>query len=114
MSLRIGINGFGRIGRLALRSLWSKVEAGEVALTRINDPGGDAGTFAHLLEFDSVHGHWAPGEGISTEGDSIVIDGDTVAFSANQDIVDSDWSNCDVVIECSGKVKSAAQLQGVL
>ncbi|KPQ22941.1 MAG: glyceraldehyde-3-phosphate dehydrogenase, type I [Halomonas sp. HL-48] len=112
MSLRIGINGFGRIGRLALRSLWSKVEAGEVALTRINDPGGDAATFAHLLEFDSVHGHWAPGEGISTEGDSIVIDGDTVAFSANQAIVDSDWSNCDVVIECSGKVKSAAQLQG--
>ena len=112
MSLRIGINGFGRIGRLALRSLWSKVEAGDVALTRINDPGGDAATFAHLLEFDSVHGHWAPGEGISSDGDNIVIDGDTVAFSANQAIVDSDWSNCDVVIECSGKMKSAAQLQG--
>ena len=62
MSLRIGINGFGRIGRLALRSLWSQVAAGEVTLVRINDPGGDAATFAHLLEFDSVHGQWAPGQ----------------------------------------------------
>ncbi|MGO3769524.1 MAG: glyceraldehyde 3-phosphate dehydrogenase NAD-binding domain-containing protein, partial [Vreelandella alkaliphila] len=65
MTLRIGINGFGRIGRLALRSLWAEVEAGAVELVRINDPGGDSATFAHLLEFDSVHGHWSPGEGIA-------------------------------------------------
>ena len=46
MTLRIGINGFGRIGRLTLRSLWRSVESGEVEIGLINDPGGDAATFA--------------------------------------------------------------------
>ncbi|MCP1318904.1 ArsJ-associated glyceraldehyde-3-phosphate dehydrogenase [Vreelandella lionensis] len=114
MSLRIGINGFGRIGRLALRSLWPQVAAGEVALVRINDPGGDAATFAHLLEFDSVHGQWMPGQGMTARQDAIVIDGHEVAFSAHQTIVESDWSGCDVVIECSGKMKSTDKLQAYL
>ncbi|QNI03439.1 ArsJ-associated glyceraldehyde-3-phosphate dehydrogenase [Halomonas sp. SH5A2] len=111
MALRIGINGFGRIGRLTLRSLWPRVEAGEVELAHINDPGGDAATFAHLLEFDSVHGQWSPGGGISAHQDAIVIDGDTITFSANKQIVESDWSRCEVVIECSGVMKNTAQLQ---
>lgn len=111
MALRIGINGFGRIGRLTLRSLWPRVEAGEVELAHINDPGGDAATFAHLLEFDSVHGHWSPGAGISANQEAIVIDGDAIAFSANKQIMESDWSGCEVVIECSGVMKNTAQLQ---
>ena len=82
-----------------------EVDAGAVELVRINDPGGDSATFAHLLEFDSVHGHWSPGEGIVACDDAIVVDGKTVAFSANKAIADSDWSACDVVIECSGKMK---------
>lgn len=114
MSLRIGINGFGRIGRLALRCLWPQVEAGQVELIRINDPGGDAATFAHLLEFDSVHGHWAPGKGISAVDQAIVVDDKAVAFSANSAIGDSAWSSCDVVIECSGKMKTTTQLQAYL
>lgn len=114
MTLRIGINGFGRIGRLALRSLWTEVDAGAVELVRINDPGGDSATFAHLLEFDSVHGHWSPGEGIVACDDAIVVDGKTVAFSANKAIADSDWSACDVVIECSGKMKETTKLQAYL
>jgi glyceraldehyde 3-phosphate dehydrogenase len=114
MALRIGINGFGRIGRLALRSLWAEVEAGVVELVRINDPGGDAATFAHLLEFDSVHGHWSPGNGITTSNNTIVLDGKSVSFSANKAIADSDWSACDVVIECSGKMKETATLQAYL
>nr|WP_298966642.1 ArsJ-associated glyceraldehyde-3-phosphate dehydrogenase [uncultured Halomonas sp.] len=114
MSLRIGINGFGRIGRLALRCLWPQVEAGKVELIRINDPGGDAATFAHLLEFDSVHGHWAPGKGIAAADQAIVVDGKTVAFSTNNAIGDSAWSSCDVVIECSGKMKTTTQLQAYL
>ncbi|HBP77783.1 MAG TPA: type I glyceraldehyde-3-phosphate dehydrogenase, partial [Halomonas sp.] len=114
MSLRIGINGFGRIGRLALRSLWSQVAAGEVTLVRINDPGGDAATFAHLLEFDSVHGQWAPGQGMAARQDAIVIDGHEVAFSTHKTIAESDWSSCDVVIECSGKMKSTDKLNAYL
>ncbi|MBS3670282.1 ArsJ-associated glyceraldehyde-3-phosphate dehydrogenase [Vreelandella boliviensis] len=114
MALRIGINGFGRIGRLALRSLWVKVAAGDVELARINDPGGDAATFAHLLEFDSVHGHWSPGKGIEATDNAIVIDDQSIAFSANKAIADSDWSGCDVVIECSGKMKTTEKLQAYL
>lgn len=114
MALRIGINGFGRIGRLALRSLWVKVAAGDVELVRINDPGGDAATFAHLLEFDSVHGHWAPGKGISATDDAIVIDGKSIAFSANKVLAESDWSNCAIVIECSGVMKTTDKLQAYL
>ena len=110
MTLRIGINGLGRIGRLTLRSLWPHVHGGQVELTRLNDPGGDAATFAHLLEFDSVHGHWAPGQGIRGEGESLVIDGKSIAFSANRGFDESDWSQCDVVIEASGTVKKSAQL----
>ncbi|GEN28777.1 glyceraldehyde-3-phosphate dehydrogenase [Halovibrio variabilis] len=114
MPLRIGINGLGRIGRLTLRSLWGDAASGNVELVRINDPGGDAATFAHLLEFDSVHGHWAPGQGISATDNAIVIDSKSIAFSANKAIADSDWSNCDVVIECSGVMKTTAQLQPYL
>ncbi len=114
MTLRIGINGFGRIGRLALRSLWSRVEAGEAEVVRINDPGGDAATFAHLLEFDSVHGHWAPGRGIQAEGDAIVVDGLRSAFSANRETADTDWSDCDLVIEASGAIKTRQALTAYL
>ncbi|PCF93665.1 ArsJ-associated glyceraldehyde-3-phosphate dehydrogenase [Vreelandella nigrificans] len=114
MTLRIGINGFGRIGRLTLRSLWKEVAADNVELVRINDPGGDVVTFAHLLEFDSVHGHWAPGKGITASDDTMVIDGNPVAFSANKEIAESDWSDCDVVVECSGKMKTTEKLQAYL
>ncbi|MCE0734177.1 ArsJ-associated glyceraldehyde-3-phosphate dehydrogenase [Halomonas sp. G15] len=114
MTLSIGINGFGRIGRLVLRSLWPRVAAGEVELVRINDPGGDAATFAHLLEFDSVHGQWSPGQGIQAEDDAILIDGRRIAFSANKTLEESDWSGCRVAIECSGKMKTKAKLQAYL
>jgi len=90
MTLRIGINGFGRIGRLTLRSLWRSVESGEVEIGLINDPGGDAATFAHLLEFDSVHGHWAPGKGIDATEADILIDGRRLAFTSKVATADSD------------------------
>ena len=114
MTVRIGINGFGRIGRLALRSLWPRVAAGEVELMRINDPGGDAATFAHLLEFDSVHGRWSPGEGIRAEEAAIVIDGHHIAFSGHDTIAAADWSGCQVALECSGRMKTRQALQAYL
>ncbi|GEK72212.1 MULTISPECIES: ArsJ-associated glyceraldehyde-3-phosphate dehydrogenase [Halomonas] len=114
MTLSIGINGFGRIGRLALRSLWPRVEAGEVAIARLNDPGGDAATFAHLLEFDSVHGHWSPGQGIQAEAEALVIDGRRIAFSRHDTIAAADWSGCDVALECSGHMKTTDRLQAYL
>ena len=114
MTLRIGINGFGRIGRLVLRSLWPRVEAGEVELVHLNDPGGDAATFAHLLEFDSVHGQWSPGQGIQAESEALVIDGRRITFGSSKAPEESDWSSCRVVIECSGKLRTKEALQAYL
>ncbi|UPQ84785.1 ArsJ-associated glyceraldehyde-3-phosphate dehydrogenase [Pseudomonas knackmussii] len=109
MTIKVGINGFGRIGRLALRAAWSWPE---LEFVRINDPAGDAATHAHLLNFDSVHGRWQHEAG--SDGDCVVIDGKRVQVTANKAIADTDWSDCDLVIEASGKMKTAAVLQGYL
>ncbi len=109
MTIRIGINGFGRIGRLALRAAW---DWPEFDFVQINDPAGDAATHAHLLNFDSVHGRWQ--HEARAEGDDIVIDSKRVRVSANKAIMDTDWSGCDIVIEASGKMKTVAVLQGYL
>ncbi|WP_417775966.1 ArsJ-associated glyceraldehyde-3-phosphate dehydrogenase [Stutzerimonas xanthomarina] len=109
MTLKVGINGFGRIGRLALRAAW---DWPELEFVQINDPAGDAATHAHLLNFDSVHGRWQ--HEASSDGDCVVIDGMRVRVAANKAIADTDWSGCDLVIEASGKMKTVAVLQGYL
>jgi len=109
MSIKVGINGFGRIGRLALRAAW---DWPELDFVRVNDPTGDAATHAHLLNFDSVHGRWQHEAG--ADDDCLVINGQRVKVTANKAIADSDWSGCDVVIEASGKMKSVAVLQAYL
>jgi glyceraldehyde 3-phosphate dehydrogenase len=109
MTLKIGINGFGRIGRLALRAAWGWPD---VAFVNINDPAGDAATLAHLLNFDSVHGRWA--HDASHDGDAITVGGQRIATTRNKAIADTDWSGCDVVIEASGKMKTTATLQAYL
>lgn len=109
MTIKVGINGFGRIGRLALRAAfdWPELE-----FVQINDPTADAATFAHLLNFDSVHGIWR--HNAVAEGDNILINGKTLAVSQNKAISDTDWSQCDVVIEASGKMKSKTVLEAYL
>jgi glyceraldehyde 3-phosphate dehydrogenase len=109
MTIKVGINGFGRIGRLALRAAW---DWPELEFVQINDPAGDAPTHAHLLNFDSVHGRWA--HEATSEGDSIVIAGRQLRLTANKATADTDWSGCDLVIEASGKIKTVAALQGYL
>ncbi|QQZ34324.1 ArsJ-associated glyceraldehyde-3-phosphate dehydrogenase [Pseudomonas sp. SK2] len=109
MAIKVGINGFGRIGRLALRASW---EWPEFEFVRINDPAGDAKTHAHLVNFDSVHGRWH--REASADGDLVVIDGKRIKVSANKTLAETDWSDCDLVIEASGKMKSVAVLQAYL
>ncbi len=109
MSIKVGINGFGRIGRLALRAAW---DWPELDFVQINDPAGDAATHAHLLNFDSVHGRWQ--HEAYAQGDSVVINGQAIKVSANKAIADTDWSGCDLVIEASGKMKTVAVLQAYL
>lgn len=107
--MRVGINGFGRMGRLIVRTAfnWPEFE-----MIQINDPAGDAATYAHLLNFDSVHGRWATEA--SSEADKVMIDGQTIKVTNNGSIGETDWSNCDLVIEASGKFKTLETLQAYL
>lgn len=109
MTIKIGINGFGRIGRLALRAAfdWPEFE-----FVQINDPAGDAATFAHLLTFDSIHGRWHHQADSNAQG--LIINGHQIGLSQHKTIAECDWSQCDVVIECSGKMKSKAVLEQYL
>ncbi|WP_374500421.1 ArsJ-associated glyceraldehyde-3-phosphate dehydrogenase [Pseudoxanthomonas sp.] len=109
MSIRVGINGFGRMGRLTLRAAWDNPE---LQFVQINDPAGDAATLAHLLAFDSVHGRWD--RRITADGEALVIEGTRIPVTRNKDIVATDWSGCDVVIESSGKFRKPDVLQPYL
>ncbi len=107
--IKIGINGFGRIGRLSLRAAWHWPE---FEFVQINDPAADAATYAHLLKFDSVQGVWP--EDVQANDDHILINGQAIKVTTQKAIADTDWSGCDVVIESSGKMKSVAVLQAYL
>ncbi|WP_149196142.1 ArsJ-associated glyceraldehyde-3-phosphate dehydrogenase [Luteimonas suaedae] len=113
MTLKIGINGFGRMGRLTLRAALQRDDLAQAfEFVRINDPAADAAQFAHLLAFDSVHGRWQ--RDVRHDGDALVIDGRRIPVGRNREIADSDWSGCDVVIEASGKFRKKAALQPYL
>ncbi len=108
MSIRVGINGFGRMGKLALRAGWHRAE---LEFVHINEIAGDAACQAHLLEFDSVHGRWP--HDIKATLDSMIVDSKEIAFSSHATPTAVDWGakGIDLVIECSGKFKSEAALQ---
>lgn len=107
MSINIGINGFGRIGRLDLRAAFGDPNFNFV---HINEAHGPAATSAHLLEFDTVHGHWND-HGITSDDDSLTIDGHRITHSQNNTITATDWADCDIVLECSGKFRTPSLLQ---
>ena len=97
MAIKVGINGFGRIGRLALRAAF---DWPELDFIRVNDAAGDAETLAHLLEFDSIQGRWH--HEVTANLDSLWIDGHQLAVTQEREISAVDWSDCDVVIESTG------------
>ncbi len=109
MSIRTGINGFGRMGRLTLRAAW---EDPAIEFVHVNDPAGDPATLAHLLRFDSVHGRWD--RDIRADADALVIDGRRIPVTRNKELAATDWSGCDVVIEASGKFRKPDVLQPYL
>lgn len=109
MSIKVGINGFGRIGRLALRAAY---DWPEIEFIQINDVAGDAETLAHLLEFDSVQGRWH--HSVQAKGDTIVINGKPIQTSQQKAIDAVDWSGCDVVIEATGKHRNSEFLNQYL
>lgn len=107
MSLRIGINGFGRMGRLALRAGWNHPD---LTWVHINEVQGDAATAAHLLTFDSVHGRWP--HDVRGDGARLVINTQTLGYSAHAQPGDVPWADygIDLVLECSGKFRTPATL----
>ena len=100
MPTKIGINGFGRIGRLVLRIARAK----GMQVVGINDIA-DAATLAHLLKYDSVHRKY-PGE-VGCDGSNIIIDGNKIPVSAEKDPANIPWGDlgADVIVECTGLFK---------
>jgi len=98
VTIKIGINGFGRMGRLGLRAGWN---IPEMRIVRINEIATDASGSAHLLKFDSVHGVWD--HHTDADDGNMVVDGERLAYTSDQAIGQTDWSDCDIVIEATGK-----------
>ena len=109
--MRIGINGFGRIGRLVFRALWNHPG---IELVHINDPAGDAAAGAHLLEFDSVHGRWNKSVDNDSDGEGFSIDGHSLSWSQHRHPTDVPWQalGVEMVLEASGRFKSPETLCG--
>ena len=105
MAIKVGLNGFGRIGRSVLRAA---VEAGnqDIEFVAINDLG-DVETNCHLLNFDSIHGRLLP-EAEVKDG-KLVAGNHTIRLSAERDPTQIDWSGVDVVMECTGIFTSRDQ-----
>lgn len=103
--IRVGINGFGRIGRLVARVMHQHPT---LELVHINDVAGNPETHAHLLTFDSVHGTWPMT--VEAGVDSVRIAGRAIRVTAEKSLEAADFSDCDVVLECTGKFKSVDSL----
>jgi glyceraldehyde 3-phosphate dehydrogenase len=115
MAIKVGINGYGRIGRNILRALYEARRTSQIQIVALNDLG-DAKTNAHLTRYDTVHGKF-PGE-VSVDGDSMIVNGDRIRVLAERDPAKLPWGDLGVefVLECTGlfcsKAKAGAHLKG--
>jgi glyceraldehyde 3-phosphate dehydrogenase len=113
MAIKVGINGYGRIGRNILRALYESKRSSEIQIVAINDLG-DAHTNAHLTRYDTAHGRF-DGE-VRVDGDSMVVNGDRIRVVAQRDPTKLPWGELgvDFVLECTGlftsKAKASAHL----
>ena len=107
MVTRIGINGFGRIGRLAVRGM---ARHDDLELVHVNELHGDAATAAHLLEFDTVHGRYDGAVGL--DGETIVVDDQRVSYSSHDEPGKIPWGDLgvDLVLEATGQFKTTEAL----
>jgi glyceraldehyde 3-phosphate dehydrogenase len=115
MTLRVAINGYGRIGRNVLRAHYEGGKKHDLQIVAINDLG-DPKTNAHLTQFDTAHGPFSGT--VAVEGDAMVVNGDRIRVLANRDPAQLPWGELgvDVVLECTGfftsKEKASAHLKG--
>lgn len=118
--VRVGINGFGRMGRLVFRALWKRWPG--IDIVHVNDPKANAVTCAYLLQFDSVHGQWKDAKNREHEvaatqsksSSSITIDGHSVSLSQLTKPEEVGWRlrGVDIVVESSGKFVTLESLKG--
>jgi len=106
MTIKIGINGFGRMGRLGMRAGW---DHSTFEIVQVNEIACDAAGSAHLLQFDSVHGIWP--HACSGDDQHMRVDAHAMRYTSNRSISDTDWSDCDIVIEATGAFRKMEQLQ---
>ncbi|WP_339702505.1 glyceraldehyde 3-phosphate dehydrogenase NAD-binding domain-containing protein, partial [uncultured Marixanthomonas sp.] len=104
-SIKVGINGFGRIGRNLFRLL---LDHPKIDVVAINDLA-DAKTLSHLLKYDSIHG--VLHRDVSFSEKSILVDNTTFRFSSEKNIEDINWDGVDMVVESTGKFKLREQLE---
>lgn len=106
MTIKVAINGYGRIGRNVLRALYESGRTSEIQIVALNDLG-DANTNAHLTQYDTVHGKF--NGDVSVDGDSLVVNGDRIKVLAERDPAKLPWGELgvDVVMECTGFFASA-------
>ncbi len=115
MAIKVGINGYGRIGRNVLRALYEGKRTGDIQIVAINDLG-DPATNAHLTQYDTAHGRF-PGQ-VRADGDSIVVNGDRIRVFAERDPAKLPWGSLgvDIVLECTGlfatKEKASKHIEG--
>ncbi len=115
MTIRVAINGYGRIGRNILRAHYEGGKKHDIEIVAINDLG-DPKTNAHLTQYDTVHGRF-PGQ-VGVDGDSIVVNGDRIRVFAQRNPADLPWGELkiDAVLECTGlfttKEKASAHIKG--
>jgi glyceraldehyde 3-phosphate dehydrogenase len=115
MTVRVAINGYGRIGRNILRAHYEGGKKNDIEIVAINDLG-DAKANAHLTRFDTVHGKF-PGT-VTVEGDRMIVNGDQIKVFAQRNPADIPWGELgvDVVLECTGyfttKEKASAHIKG--
>jgi glyceraldehyde 3-phosphate dehydrogenase len=115
MTIRVAINGYGRIGRNTLRAFYENGKKHDLQIVAINDLG-DANTNAHLTQYDTAHGRF-PGE-VKVDGENLVVNGDKIRVLANRNPAELPWGELgvDVVMECTGffttKEKASAHLKG--
>jgi glyceraldehyde 3-phosphate dehydrogenase len=115
MAIKVGINGYGRIGRNVLRALYESGRTNEIQIVALNDLG-DANTNAHLTRYDTAHGKF-PGT-VAVDGDSMVVNGDRIRVLAERDPAKLPWGQLgvDTVLECTGlftsKAKAGLHIQG--
>ena len=109
MAVKVAINGFGRIGRLAFRQMFGAEGYEVVAINDLTSPK----VLAHLLKYDSSQGRYALCDTVTTGEDSITVDGKTIKIYAEKDAKDLPWGalDVDVVLECTGFYTSKAKAQ---